>query len=91
MVVVGIEDEYPCFGIVNDIFITNSIVLHVELCHTESFNEHFHGYVVNRSNQFKVISVNDLQTYVSTTLRSVSSDQSMISVVNLKFHILDTL
>ncbi len=93
LVVVGIEDEYPSFGVIEDIFITNSnsAMLHVELCHTQSYNEHFHGYVVSRSNQFKVVSVQSLQSHVSTTLRSVQSEQSTIFIVNLKFHILNTL
>ena len=55
LVVVGIEDEYPLFGTVQDIFITgaNCVKLHVQVYNTESYNEHFHGYVVGRSRLFQ--------------------------------------
>ena len=69
----------------------NSVMLQVDICQTQTYDEHFHGYVVSRSSQLELIAVDSLLTYFSTTLMFVSSEQSMIHLVTPKFHIADTI
>ena len=53
--------EYPTFGEIIRIFISNDIIhFLVSLYHTETYSPHFNSYQVVKTNQFSVISIRKL-------------------------------
>ena len=93
VVILNVEDDYPQFGKIHNIFITsnNDIVLYVNLCNTVKFDTHYHLYVISSTNNFQTVSISSLYSPYPLHFRRVSCQNSSIQGVVMKYHIYGTL
>lgn len=68
----------PSFGVIKTIFIQNDVVFfQVQICETEFFDDHFHGYVITRLCQLQVVALSCLPKFEPLNfLRSFHDDDT---------------
>ena len=89
----GIEDDYPQLGRVENIYITNdnTINFHVRIMNTVTYNVHRHLYVVTLTTNYMTVTISSLYSIFPLYLRSVTIDRSVHFCIIPKYHILNTL
>lgn len=87
---VGVENDCPLFGSLEDIFIVNSrILLYVTSLETLCFNEHLQAYVISYMSNTSLIQLNShIPTYIH---RVVSQENDSLNVIVCKHHVCGTL
>ena len=81
----AMEENYPKFGeVISIIKISESIYF---ICHpfvTLSFNEHIHGYVVEKCSEMVLFPQNMLKDYHPHNVASVSHNYVVIELINIR-------
>ena len=93
MIVITSSDLVPIFGVIQDIYITGTDIIHLvtKELHTIAFVNHFHAYSVSYINpaEFQTTRVSNLYDYHPLSLYIDST--SNIMYVPLKYHIVEQL
>ena len=90
IIVLGVNDDYPVFGQVCDIFASDSnIFFKVKKLITTAFSQHHHMYTVEYSTDYKTVSYDNLYCNVTLHLRQIrmADSTSLLGIVP-KYHIL---
>ena len=89
-VVIGIDDGYPQFGVIQDIYIADGLnLLAVKAYETVTFIEHFHGYEVEPTSQEIIINICNLIDPNTLVIHHLTHIHKQIIV--LKYHICNTI
>lgn len=93
VVVLRIEDDYPVFGQVKDIYVVNSYDVHfrVKLLSTDQFNTHCHSYFVSLTTNYCTIQASSLLDVFPLYLRKISLNGKLHQCINVKHHILHSV
>lgn len=93
VIVLGVENDHPKFGQVLAVYVvgTNRILLQTENLQTQSFSNHYHGYIVDRSSsEHKLFCLDDLYSPFPLHLRRLQCDGSTKLFVVAKYHIMQS-
>lgn len=84
----GIEDDYPLFAQVQNVYvIASEVILHVHILHCSHFDHHMHAFVVQYSHAYKHINVRNLHSPLTLHIR-----RSMHKLLIVpKYHLTGTL
>ena len=93
MVVLGVEDDYPVFGLTEGLFVVRlgQVYLSVTKLATVEFNFHRHLYVVRRSPQTISVAQNSLYSSFPLHCRRAVIDGHTCMTVVVKHHLLATV
>ena len=84
MIITQVDDEYPQFSQIDQIFIAdNKILFGVSIFNTVSFHRHFHAYEVKETSQHTIVYVNELEFPYTETLRHCNSKLFVV----VRYHI----
>ena len=85
VLVIGHEDDLPQFGQVSEVLVTDSgaVVFEVNVLHTESYDIHYHAYIVKPSHQNKSIPFHQIFSSHPLTLNTLNH----IKYIVLKHHL----
>ena len=88
----GIENDYPTFARLENIFIIDSrILFHVTTLKTVKFNTHLHAYVVTPSSVTDFILITQIHCHTPVHIHRVIMNDNAFSVIACKYHIYGTL
>ena len=93
MVVLGVEDDYPVFGLIEALFVVDlgRVYLAVTKLTTVEFNCHRHLYLIQRSSQTVCVAQNSLYTPFPLHCRRAVIDGHTCMAVIVKYHLLGTI
>lgn len=93
VVILGVEDEYPLFGKVQDIYIVDSsrVYFCVRLLSTLEFNSHRHVYLVKLTTSTSIVCISSLCNVFPLSLRKISINGTLYLSLVVKYHIANTL
>ena len=89
----SIEDDYPVFGLLRDIFVLegSQVVFHVKHFLTQTFSHHFHAFIVSPTDTHTVVSVCALHHPFTHHIHRLVFDDHTAQGIVLKYHITGTL
>lgn len=86
----GVDDDYPLFGRLDDIFIIdNRFLFSVTLLNTLLFNHHYQGYVIDQTSNTNIIAHSQLLSPFPMHIHSLPSQT--LKIIICKHHICGTL
>lgn len=89
-VVMGIDEDYPQFGVIQNIYIANCrTIFEIKEYKTMSFFHHYHGYEVKATSQISIININNLASPFPLFISHLAHINKFIVV--LKYHICNTV
>lgn len=93
VVVLGVEDDYPVFGLTKNLFAVDSGQVYFEVTKltTVQYNSHRHLYHVRRSPDTLCIAYNALHIPLPLHCRRSRIDGQICLVIIVKYHIVGTL
>ena len=89
---IGVENNYPLFGRLEDIFVVNSRVLfYVTMLETEYFNDHLHAYVITDTSNRSIVLSTQIQSHIPMHIHRVHSrENEVLTVIVCKYHVCET-
>ena len=88
MIITEIDDEYPQFAQIKDIFIADTkITFEVNIFNTLSFCRHFHAYELRETSQQKLFYIDNLEFAYTEILRHCNSKLFVV----VRYHIAGTI
>lgn len=93
VVVLRVEDEYPMFGQIKDIYVVNSydVYFRVKLLSTDQFNSHCHSYFVSVTSDYCSVQASSLLDVFPLYLRKMTIKGKLHQCITVKHHILHSL
>ena len=89
VVVLKIEEDYPVFGKIENIYISDSNIIHfhIKSLSTVQYNTHYHAYFVKVTQTFSTVCLTSLYSVFPLTLRKLSTNEYYTLCVVVKHHI----
>ena len=89
-VVLGVEDDYPVFGKIMEIFIKedNTVIFNVKVMRTVHFLKHHHAYAIEQTDTLKLVTFDCFCDPFPLHIRKFSS---LGQIIIVKHHIVGTL
>ena len=86
---IGVENDYPLFDRLEDIFVVNNRVLfHITQLETLYFDGHLQGYVISYTSNNDIILSTQLHSHIPMHIhRTPSLDNDFITIIFCKYHI----
>lgn len=88
MLIIGRKNEYPTFGDLKNIYVMGDVLFDVLVYETKEYSFHFHGYIISKTNEHKLVTPTDLVDHVPLHNVYVRSRNNLVV---MKYHIYNTI